>query len=160
MIRKLATGPLAASALILAACGDASLYDADLDINVCERVTEADLDIIAAAQRSKVVHATGGTNRCMWAESEGAMAYLDIAVAISDRNVRAFFSENFPDHVQLVEIRDLGDGGYMTVTEGRIGNVAIRKGNRVLTSAAVFLDIEPGSAAHDRLREVYRRILD
>ncbi|MFN3313815.1 MAG: hypothetical protein ACK46Q_10140 [Hyphomonas sp.] len=151
------------AALILPACGGdspPSARGADLSIDVCEIVTEADLDVIAAARRDKVVHATGGTNRCMWAEREDGMAYFSIQVGVSDRDIRASFPETFPDHVELVEIRDLGDAGYMTVTEGSIGNVVIRKGNRVLDSGAVFLDIAPGSDAHDRLWDIYRRVLN
>lgn len=158
-------GAALAAALLISACGSENpqaARDADLNIDVCEIVTPADLDIIAAARRDNVVHADsmGRANRCMWAEREDGMAYFDISIAISDRDIRANFSETFPDHVELVEIRDLGDAGYMTVTGGRIGNVAIRKGNRVLSSGAVFLDIEPGSDAHDRLWDIYRRVLD
>ena len=151
-----------AAALLISACGTDNPQtgrDPDLNIDVCEIVTAADLDVIAAARRDKVVHITSGTNRCMWAERENGMAYFSIQVAISDRDIRAGFPETFPDHVELVEIRDLGDAGYMTVTEGRIGNVIIRKGNRVLDSGAVFLDIEPGSEAHERLWDIYRRVL-
>ncbi len=152
-----------AAALILPACsGDSpqAARAADFSIDVCEIVTEADLDIIAAARRDKVVHVTPGTNRCMWAEREDGMAYFNIQVAVSDRDIRASFPETFPDFVELAEIRDLGDAGYMTVTEGSIGNVVIRKGSRVLDSGAVFLDIEPGSEAHDRLWDIYRRVLN
>lgn len=159
------SGAALAATLLIAACGNETAQaarNADLNIDVCEAVTEADLDIIAAARRDKVVHADslGNANRCMWAENEQGMAYLDINLAISDRDIRANFSETFPDHVELVEIRDLGDAGYMTVTEGRIGNVAIRKDKRVLNSSVVFLDIKPGSEAHDRLWDVYRRLLE
>lgn len=152
-----------AAALIVPACGGDSpqaARGADLSIDVCEIVTEADLDVISAARRDKVVHVTPGTNRCMWAERENGMAYFNIQVVLSDRDIRASFPDTFPDHVELVEIRDLGDAGYMTVTEGSIGNVVIRKGSRVLDSGAVFLDIEPGSEAHDRLWDIYRRVLN
>ncbi|MFN4023585.1 MAG: hypothetical protein ACK4MQ_02030 [Hyphomonas sp.] len=158
-------GAALAAALFISACGSdnpQTAGDADLNIDVCEIVTPADLDIIAAARRDKVAYADsmGRANRCMWAEREDGMAYFDITIAVSGRDIRADFPEAFPDHVELVEIRDLGDAGYMTVTEGRIGNLAIRRGNRVLSSAAVFLDIEPGSEAHDRLWDIYRRVLD
>lgn len=157
------TGAFLAGALLLTACGGDSSQGAggaDLSIDVCEIVTEADLDVIAAAQRSNVVHATSGPNRCMWSAREDSMAYFSIQIANSDRDIRADFAESFPDHVELVEIRDLGDAGYMTVTEGSIGNVVLRKDNRVLDSSAVFLDIEPGSEAQDQLWDIYRRILN
>lgn len=155
-------GASLATMLLISACGGDSPQAApasELNMDVCALVSEDDLDVIAAARRDKVVHETPGSNRCMWSERENGMAYFSIQLTVSDRDIRAGFPETFPDHVQLVEIRDLGDAGYMTVTEGNIGNVMIRKGNRVLDSGAVFLDIEPGSEAHERLWDIYRRLL-
>ena len=47
----------------------------------------------------------------------------------------------------------------MTVTEGSLGVIVIKKGDWVLQSAVVFLGIEPGSGRQAALWEVYRRIL-
>ncbi len=155
---------IAAACVLLAACGNSDIGSppaANVSIDVCAVVTEEDLDIIAAARRDKVAVASdmGGSNRCLWAEKEFGTSYFDIAIAPGDRDLRSLFPETLPSHVQLVEIRDVADGGYMTVTEDSIGNIAIRKGGLVLNSGVVFLDIEPGSPQHERLFEVFRRLL-
>jgi hypothetical protein len=45
------------------------------------------------------------------------------------------------------------------VVEGEVGVVVIRKGDRVLQSAATFLDIKPGSDQQQALWAIYRNIL-
>ena len=73
--------------------------------------------------------------------------------------LRQYFHAKLPGHVELREIKDLGDQGLMTVTEGSLGVIVIKKGDWVLQSAVVFLGIEPGSGRQAALWEVYRRIL-
>ena len=58
-----------------------------------------------------------------------------------------------------MKISDLGDGGLMSVGEGELGVVVIRKGDRVLLSAVTFLDIKPGSKKQAVLWDIYRHIL-
>jgi hypothetical protein len=48
----------------------------------------------------------------------------------------------------------------MTVVDGELGVIVARKGNRVLQSAATFLDIKPGSEGQKILWRIYGRALD
>lgn len=125
-------------------------------IDVCSLVSEADL----AKLYRKKLHPNQDNTGCYWSEKPKSMAYLHIAVRDSGKPLRKYFNANLPGHVKLVEIKDLGDGGLMSVSEGSLGVVVIKKGDRVLQSAVTFLDIAPGSKKQKALWEIYGRILD
>ncbi len=87
------------------------------------------------------------------------MAYLDIQYHKYSKDLREYFNEQLSDNVALEKIADLGDGGLMTVVDGSLGVIVIRKGDLVLQSAATFLDIELGSDQQKVLWDIYREIL-
>jgi hypothetical protein len=87
------------------------------------------------------------------------MAYLDIQYHKYRKDLREYFNEQLSDNVALEKIADLGDGGLMTVVDGSLGVIVIRKGDLVLQSAAIFLDIELGSDQQKVLWDIYREIL-
>lgn len=128
---------------------------ADKAIDVCGQVSAEQL----AALYRKPLYPTTQENGCFWSLKPGAMAYLHIGVHERQRALRDYFNKELSPQVQLVPITDLGDEGLMTVTEGSLGVIVIRKGSRVLQSAATFLDIEPNSKQHKVLWEIYRQVL-
>ncbi|MGD9123983.1 MAG: hypothetical protein PVG60_02760 [Desulfarculaceae bacterium] len=125
-------------------------------INICKLVSA---DEIAKLYRKKLVP-NQEAKGCYWSKKPNSMAYLHIGVHKYRRELRKYFSEKIPPHVQLKEIKDLGDGGYMTIAEGALGVIVVKKGNHVLQSAVTFLDIKPGSDKHKLLWKIYKRILD
>lgn len=125
------------------------------DIDVCGLVNAQQL----AGLYRKPLHPTAQGNGCFWSLQPGAMAYLHIGVHDRTRQLREYFNKELSPSVKLEAIADLGDEGLMTVSEGSLGVVVIRKGNRVLQSAVTFLDIEPGSKQQQLLWEVYRSVL-
>jgi hypothetical protein len=124
-------------------------------IDICSLVSEADL----AKLHRKKLYPNPDNNGCYWSLKPKAMAYLHIAIRRPGKPLRKYFNANLPGHVKLVEIKDLGDGGLMSVSEGSLGVVVIKKGGQVLQSAVTFLDIEPGSKKQKALWDIYRRIL-
>lgn len=69
------------------------------------------------------------------------MADFHVAVHEYWQDLRECFPQDLPSHVELQRIADLGDGGLMTVTEGILGVVVVRKGDWVLQSAVTFFEI-------------------
>ncbi len=128
---------------------------AEDNLDICRQATAEQL----AALSRKPLYPTAETNGCFWSEKPGAMADLDIRILETDQPLRSYFNKNLSPSVKLVKITDLGDEGLMSVSEGSLGVVVIRKGNKVLQSAATFLDIEPGSKKQTALWSIYRRIL-
>ena len=134
----------------------ASNVNVEKTVDYCAIASKDDL----AKLDRKPLYATAEDNGCMWSEKPGGMAYLDIRIHDNQRKLRDYFASDLPSNVKLVDITDLGDSGLMTVGDGTIGVVAIRKGNRTLQSAATFLDIKPGSAAQKVLWQIYGRALN
>ena len=128
---------------------------AEKSIDYCALASDADL----AKLYRKKLFATAEDNGCMWSETKGGMADLELHVQASQGKLRAYFATDLPSNVKLVDISDLGDSGMMSVTDGTIGVVVIRKGNQDLQSAATFLDIKPGSDAQKVLWQIYGRAL-
>jgi hypothetical protein len=124
-------------------------------LNICKLVSPTQLRILYR----KHLYPTALDNECFWSERPGAMAEIDIRVGEVDRPLRDYFAKPLPSMFRLVKIRDLGDGGLMTVGEGTIGVVVVHKGNRLLESSPGFLDIKPGSRKQAVLWNIYRRIL-
>jgi hypothetical protein len=147
-------------ALSVAACSQESTETetsaAEASVDYCALVSDDTL----AKLYDKPLHATALGNGCMWSEKPGGIAYLDFNMHEYRREPREYFDAEPPSHVRLVEITDLGDGGFMTVSDGGLGVVVIRNGDRVMQSAATFLDIKPGSEQHKILWEIYRQALD
>jgi hypothetical protein len=127
----------------------------DGEIDVCKQVTAGQLKQL----HRKHLYPKAYDNECFWSEKPGGMAEMDIKVRDADLPLRDYFAKPLPSRFKLVKIKDLGDGGMMTVGEGVIGVVAIRKGKQVLLSSPGFLEIAPGSKKQAVLWKIYKKIL-
>lgn len=125
------------------------------DLDVCNQVSAAQLRKLYR----KHLYPTAYANHCFWSEEPHGMADMDIRVQDVRGPLRAYFVKSLPSRTKLVKITDIGDEGMMSVGEGTLGVVVIRKGKRVLLSAVTFLDIRPGSKRQSVLWDIYRRIL-
>ena len=124
-------------------------------LDICSLVSSEQL----AAVYRKPLYPTPQENGCYWSREPGAMAYLHIGVHDRSQPLRQYFNPRLSATTTLEPILDLGDEGLMSVVEGEIGVVVIRKGDRVLQSAATFLDIKPGSDQQQALWTIYRDVL-
>ena len=124
-------------------------------LDICSLVSSEQL----AAVYRKPLYRTPQENGCYWSREPGAMAYLHIGVHDRSQPLRQYFNPQLSATTTLEPILDLGDEGLMSVVEGEIGVVVIRKGDRVLQSAATFLDIKPGSDKQQVLWSIYRGVL-
>ena len=125
------------------------------EIDVCKQVTAGQLKQL----HRKQLYPTAYDNECFWSEKPGGMAEIDIKVQDADLALRDYFATPLPSRFKLVKITDLGEEGMMTVGEGVIGVVVIRKGKQVLLSSPGFLEIKPGSKKQVVLWDIYRNIL-
>ena len=126
------------------------------DLDMCKQVSAGQLKKLYR----KHLYPTAYPNHCFWSERPHGMADLDIKVQDARGPLRAYFVKPLSSRVKLVRISGLGDGGLMSVGEGTLGVVVIRKGKRVLLSAVTFLDIRPGSKRQAVLWNIYRHILE
>jgi hypothetical protein len=133
-----------------------SISPAAEKIDVCGQATAEQLAILSR----KPLYATAQENGCFWSRTPGAMAYLHISLQEQSKPLREYFNKDLSATTRLEAVTDLGDEGLMSVVEGSLGVIVIRKGKRVLVSAATFLDIESGSAKQRVLWDIYRHILD
>ena len=124
-------------------------------LDICSLVSSEQL----AAVYRKPLYPTPQENGCYWSREPGTMAYLHIGVLESAQPLRQYFHPQLSATTTLEPILDLGDEGLMSVVEGEVGVVVIRKGDRVLQSAATFLDIKPGSDQQQALWTIYRDVL-
>ena len=124
-------------------------------LDICSLVSSEQL----AAVYRKPLYPTPQENGCYWSWEPGAMAYLHIGVHDRSQPLRQYFNPQLSATTTLEPIIDLGDEGLMSVVEGEVGVVVIRKGDRVLQSAATFLDIKPGSDQQQALWTIYRDVL-
>ena len=124
-------------------------------LDICGLVSSEQL----AAVYRKPLYPTPQENGCYWSREPGAMAYLHIGVHDRSQPLRQYFNAQLSATTTLEPIIDLGDEGLMSVVEGEVGVVVIRKGDRVLQSAATFLDIKPGSDQQQALWTIYRDVL-
>ena len=124
-------------------------------LDICGLVSSEQL----AAVYRKPLYPTPQENGCYWSREPGTMAYLHIGVHDRSQPLRQYFNPQLSATTTLEPILDLGDEGLMSVVEGEIGVVVIRKGDRVLQSAATFLDIKPGSDQQQALWTIYRDVL-
>jgi len=125
------------------------------DLNICSLVSAEQL----AGIYKKKLFPTEQRRSCFWSEEPGAMAYLQIGYHKKEKDLREYFFKELPSHVQLEEIKDLGDGGLMGINGGQLEVIVIQKNKLVLKSMVSFLNIEPGSKEHQKLWEIYRSIL-
>ncbi len=125
------------------------------EIDICKQVSASQLKKLYR----KHLYPTASDNECFWSEKPGGMAEMDIKVRVAVLPLRDYFAKPLPSRFKLVKITDLGDEGLMTVGEGTIGVVAIRKGNHVLLSSPTFLEIKPGSKKQTLLWSIYLKIL-
>ncbi len=102
------------------------------NLDVCGQVTEQQL----AALSRKPLYPTPQENGCFWSQTPGGMAYLHIGVQESSTPLRDYFNKELSSTTKLESITDLGDEGLMSVVEGSLGVIVIRKGNRVLQSTS------------------------
>ena len=124
-------------------------------LDICGLVSSEQL----AALHRKPLYPKSQENGCFWSREPGTMAYLHIGVHERFQPLRQYFHPQLSATTTLEPILDLGDEGLMSVVEGEIGVVVIRKGDRVLQSAATFLDIKPGSDQQQALWTIYRDVL-
>ena len=124
-------------------------------LDICGLVSSEQL----AALHRKPLYPKSQENGCYWSREPGTMAYLHIGVLESTQPLRQYFHPQLSATTTLEPIIDLGDEGLMSVVEGEVGVVVIRKGDRVLQSAATFLDIKPGSDQQQALWTIYRDVL-
>lgn len=124
-------------------------------LDVCSLATDKELALLS----HKPLFPTPQERGCFWSRSPGAMAYLHISVQEHSKPLRNYFNKDLAATTQLVAITDLGDEGLMSVVEGSLGVIVIRKGKQVVVSAATFLDIEQGSATQQALWDIYRRLV-
>ena len=125
------------------------------EIKVCNMVSAKE---VAQLYRKKLVPNEQRAG-CFWSKKNNSMAYMHIGMHKYRREIRSYFRQNLSSSTELVEIKDLGDGGLMTVVEGQLGVIVVRKGDYVLQSAVIFLDIEPGTEKQKLLWKIYQRIL-
>ena len=125
-------------------------------LDICSLVSSEQL----AALHRKPLYPKSQENGCYWSREPGTMAYLHIGVLESAQPLRQYFHPQLSATTTLEPIIDLGDEGLMSVVEGEVGVVVIRKGDRVLQSAATFLDIKPGSDKQQVLWAIYRDVLE
>lgn len=125
-------------------------------LDVCAQATEKELAILS----HKPLFPTPQERGCFWSRTPGAMAYLHISVQEHSKPLRDYFNKELAATTQLVAITDLGDEGLMSVVEGSLGVIVIRKGKQVVVSAVTFLDIEPGSDKQRALWDIYRRLVN
>ena len=125
-------------------------------LDICGLVSSEQL----AAVYRKPLYPTPQENGCYWSREPGTMAYLHIGVHDRSQPLRQYFNPQLSATTTLEPILDLGDEGLMSVVEGEVGVVVIRKGDRVLQSAATFLDIKLGSDKQQVLWAIYRDVLE
>ena len=124
-------------------------------LDICSLVSSEQLAVL----HRKPLYPKSQENGCYWSREPGTMAYLHIGVHERFQPLRQYFHPQLSATTTLEPIIDLGDEGLMSVVEGEVGVVVIRKGDRVLQSAATFLDIKPGSDKQQVLWAIYRDVL-
>lgn len=125
------------------------------DIDICSLVSKEQLSGIYR----KPLFPTAQRRSCFWSEEPGAMASLQISLQKNNKKLRDHFFKDLPEHVKLVKINDLGEGGLMGVARGQLELIVIQKKQMVLKSNVTFLDIEQGSKKQENLWKIYRTIL-
>jgi len=141
--------------LLLIAAGAGWSYAGEKQGDICRQVTAEKLSKLYRKPLYPSEHSHG----CMWSKKPGGMAYLDINVHEYHKDIRQYFNKEMPSHIKLEKITDLGDDGLMTVVEGCLGMIVVKKRNRVMQSAVTFLDIKPESDKQKVLWDIYRNVL-
>ena len=130
-------------------------YAEGINLNVCEQVSDEQL----AAIYPKKLFPTEQERGCQWSNKPGGIPYLQIGVIESQKILRDYFHKEIPPDFELKKIKDLGDRGLMTVSEGYLAIIVIREGDWVLISTVDSLYIKQGGEKHKYLWNIYRGIL-
>ncbi|MCB2186651.1 MAG: hypothetical protein KQJ78_09555 [Deltaproteobacteria bacterium] len=131
----------------------------DQRIDVCGLYAPAEVSqLFGKKKKTFEPHAEG--RGCYWTKPGEIMALWHVGYQETDMPVRDFFFKDLPPQVKLAPVPGLGEEALMSVSEGTLGVVAARKGKYVVTSAATFLDIKPGSEREKLLMEFLHRVLD
>lgn len=128
----------------------------DKNIKICSLVSREQLSQLY----KKKLYPKEYMDQCFWSKKPDGMAYFDIQYHEYQKPLREYFNKELSDTVSLEKITDLGDDGLMTVVDGSLGAVVIRKGDWVLQSAVTFLEIKPGSHKQKVLWDIYREIIE
>ena len=127
----------------------------ELHFNVCEQVSAKQL----ATLYRKKLFPSEQENGCLWSKNPGGMAYFQIGVIESQKNLRDYFQKEIPPNFTLKKINDLGNRGLMTASEGYLAVIVIREGDWVLISTVNFLNIKHGGEKQKILWGICRGIL-
>jgi hypothetical protein len=130
-------------------------YAEGINLNVCEQVSDEQL----AAIYPKKLFPTEQERGCQWSNKPGGIPYFQIGIIEGNKNLREYFHKEIPPDFELKKIKDLGDRGLMTISEGYLAIIVIREGDWVLISTVNSLYIKQCSEKHEYLRNIYRGIL-
>lgn len=151
---------------VVAGCSSKDSKKQAADTQGSTATTEKTVDYCALASKAdlakldrKPLYTTATQSGCMWSEEPNGMAELSMSIHAPLGKLRIYFATDLPSNVKLVDVKDLGDSGLMSVVDGNVGVVVVKKGNRVLQSANM-LDIKPGSEGQKTLWQIYGRALD
>lgn len=141
---------------VLIIIGLLSLCNAEeLSFDVCELVSPKQL---ADLYPSKLFP-SHQENGCRWSNTPNGMAYFQIGIIESQKNLRHFFDKDIPPNYKLRRINDLGDRGLLTESKEYLSVIVIREGSWVLISTVDLLYIKQGEKRQKMLWAIYRGIL-
>lgn len=127
----------------------------EINFNVCEQVSDEQTAAIYHKKLFPIEQERG----CQWSTKPGGMAYLQIGVIESHKNLRDYFQKEIPPNYELKKIDNLGDRCLTTVSEGYLSVIVIREGDWVLISTVNFLKIKYGGEKQEYLSDIYRNLL-
>ncbi|XPS86879.1 uncharacterized protein Dvar_48970 [Desulfosarcina variabilis str. Montpellier] len=122
---------------------------------VCEMVSPEQL----AALYPSPLYPSQQKNGCRWSDKPNGRAYFQIGIIENSKNLRQFFEKQLPSGYHLEKIKDIGNRGLYTQSNGYLSVVAIRQGNWVLVSTVDLLYIKMGDGRQNQLWDIFRGIL-
>ncbi len=125
-------------------------------LDICGQISADELAVI----HRKPLYPEAYENECLWSETPGGMAFLHITVGKIEHPLRDYYVKDLPASVRLEKITGIGDEGLVNISEGTLGVIVIRKGDRLIKSNVVFLDIKPNSKKQEAFYTLLRRIVD
>ena len=136
-------------------CVTGNIYAKEKDPDICSLVSAEQLSGIYR----KELFPTEMRQGCFWSEEPGAMAYFQIIYHKKKKELRDHFNKELPSQIKIEEIKDLGDGGLMSINDDQLEVIVIQKDKLILKSMVSFLEIKSGSKQHQKLWDIYRLIL-
>ncbi len=127
----------------------------EINFNVCEQVGDEQLAAICQKKLFPIEQERG----CQWSTKPGGMAYFQIGIIESQKNLRDYFQKEIPPDFELKKIDNLGHRCLTTVSEGYLSVILIRDGDWVLISTVNLLNIKYGGEKQEYLSDIFRRIL-